>query len=192
MKFATSLCTALVWITLINTMQAQTTAIPTKQSKESIQSFSQWCKQKLTLPKETKHTVEILLEKADTQDCDRAEQELKKLSELGFLFDKISDIKPLAGLTNLTQLYLGGNKISDIKPLAGLTNLTQLSLSGNQISDIKPLAGLTNLTKVDLTENQISDIKPLSGLTNLIVLYLQENPIENPICPVKTESVCSF
>ncbi|MCY3790922.1 MAG: fibronectin type III domain-containing protein, partial [Gemmatimonadetes bacterium] len=36
----------------------------------------------------------------------------------------ISDISPLSGLTNLTELWLGGNTISDISPLSGMTNLT--------------------------------------------------------------------
>ena len=54
-------------------------------------------------------------------------------------------------------LYLGGNKIVDLSPLSGMTNLTWLYLGGNQISDLNPLAGLTNLTTLDLAGNQISD-----------------------------------
>ena len=44
-------------------------------------------------------------------------------------------MKALAGLTNLTELYLSSNQISDITPLAGLTNLTYLELWSNEISD---------------------------------------------------------
>jgi internalin A len=43
--------------------------------------------------------------------------------------------QPLAGLTNLTGLYLGMNNVSDLTPLAGLTNLEELSLNDNNISD---------------------------------------------------------
>ena len=190
MNFVRLLFTTLLWITVVNTTSSCVT--PRPQDKESIKSFSQWCKQKLTLTKKTKHTVEVLLQKAGTNDCLRASQELNKQRILDLRENKISDIKPLAALTNLTQLDLGENKISDIKPLAALTNLNQLSISFNQISDVKPLAELTNLTQLYLGANQISDVKPLAELTNLTQLNLGGNPIKNTTCPVKPESICNF
>ena len=57
-----------------------------------------------------------------------------------------------------TELYLGFNNISDLTPLAGLTNLTELVLYDNNITDLTPLAGLTNLMGLDLWENNISDL----------------------------------
>ena len=60
---------------------------------------------------------------------------------------------------NLTLLYLYDNQISDISPLAGLTNLTYLALYNNQISDISPLvanAGMNTGDKVDLRNNPLS------------------------------------
>ena len=74
--------------------------------------------------------------------------------------NQITDISPLAGLTNLTNfglLNLGRNKISDLSPLAGLTNLERLNLSYNQISDLSPLKGLTNLKSLDLSGNPIPE-----------------------------------
>ena len=68
----------------------------------------------------------------------------------------ISDLTPLAGLTNLTELILYRNNIGDLTPLAESTNLTELHLSYNKISDISPLAGLTNLTDLGLKDNNIS------------------------------------
>ena len=70
-------------------------------------------------------------------------------------------------LTNLQELYLGGNQISDLTPLAALTSLTSLELGGNQISDLTPLAALTSLTSLELGGNQISDLTPLAALTSL-------------------------
>jgi len=69
------------------------------------------------------------------------------------------------------------NAISDITPLAGLTQLTRLGLGGNNISGIIPLAGLTELTELGLDHNNISDVGPLTGLTNLNALWLSGNPI---------------
>ena len=59
------------------------------------------------------------------------------------------------------------NEVTDISPLASLTNLSRLDLTGNEISDLSPLASLTNLTKLTLTGNEISDLSPLSALTGL-------------------------
>ena len=105
------------------------TAAPIKTPK----TFTEWCQQKASLSKETKGTVEALLNVAETRNCSQANQTL----------------------TKLTSLELCGNKISDIKPLSNLTKLTSLSLWRNQISDIKPLSNLTNLTSLDLSENPL-------------------------------------
>ena len=52
-----------------------------------------------------------------------------------------------------TELHLGHNNISDVTPLAELTNLKTLWLYDNNISDVTPLAGLTNLTGLALDNN---------------------------------------
>ena len=109
-------------------------------------------------------------------------QKIKKAKDSGatvliFFRNNISDITPLAGLTNLTTLWLTHNNISDLTPLAGLTNLTTLWLAGNNTSDLTPLAGLTNLTELRLVRINITDLTPLAGLTNLTELYLDGNPI---------------
>ena len=96
------------------------------------------------------------------------------------------DIEPLRYMTNLTMLGLGndglsprGNQITDLSPLADLTNLELLRLDSNQITDLTPLAGLTNLTWLDLWNNQITDLAPLAGLANLIWLHLSSNQISD-------------
>jgi internalin A len=65
-------------------------------------TFADWCRQKADLGPEAKHTVEVLLEKAKTTECDRANQKLSSLTGLNLFENKISDIKPLESLTNLT------------------------------------------------------------------------------------------
>lgn len=167
MKFIHLSSIALIGIAMANFIPATATST---QHKQSIQSFSSLCKQKHTLRKETLYTVQILLHKAGTQNCDRAEQKLKKWQILD----------------------LSGNKISDLSPLARLTNLKELYLSYNQISDLSPLAQLTNLNFLFLESNQIGDLSPLSQLTNLQWLFVGGNPIKNKTCPVKPESVCEF
>jgi internalin A len=154
-------------------------AVVQKQRGDSGRIFADWCREKASLSPEAKYTVEVLLKKAETTECDVANQKLSSLAALYIAYNQISDVKPLESLTNLTRLHLSGNQISDIKPLASLTNLETLFLDHNQINDIKPLQSLTNLTVLTLQNNQIRDIKPLASLTNLTVLTLSQNQISD-------------
>ena len=52
------------------------------------------------------------------------------------------------------------NQISDVRPLASLTKLTELDLDGNQISDVSCLASLTELTELYIRSNQIRYVSP--------------------------------
>ncbi len=90
---------------------------------------------------------------------------------------QITDLSPLAGLTNLEKLSLYGNRIIDLRPLGRLKKLAHLRLFRNEISDITPLEGLTNLIVLSLNNNKISDVTPLTELTSLMLLGLDENPI---------------
>ena len=91
--------------------------------------------------------------------------------------NSVSDLSPLAGLTQLTYLHLCRNRISDISAVRGLTHLEELNLSRNRISDISALSGLTNLNRLYLWGNRISDISAVRGLTQLTELYLDRNRI---------------
>ena len=81
-----------------------------------------------------------------------------------------SSFHSLAGIENLVALktlYIEKYDLTDVRPLAALTNLESLILSGNQITDVNPLAALTNLTWLDLGGNQIADVRPLAAFTKL-------------------------
>ena len=123
----------------------------------------------------------------------------KNLKRLTLTFNRITDITPLAGLTQLelldvganqisdisavsemkglTSLKIFGNLITDISPLAGLVNLENLHADRNQFPDLSPLAGLSKLNAIDLSDSVITDITPLAGLTNLTFLDLARNGI---------------
>jgi Leucine-rich repeat (LRR) protein/CHAT domain-containing protein len=144
---------------------------------QTFESFADFCTNKENLTPEARHTVEVLLSKAKTQECDRAQKTLTNLTELSLIRNQIVDIKPLSKFTNLRKLNLSLNQITDVQPLSELTNLRFLVLNFNQISDVKPLSGLTNLTELFLEANQIADVKSLAGLTNLTGLSLASNQI---------------
>ncbi len=89
-----------------------------------------------------------------------------------------SDLSPLTGLTQLTNLELSFGKINDLSPLTGLTQLTNLELIGNKINDLRPIAGLTQLKSLRIPFNPISDFSPLTGLTQLTELAVSVTSVE--------------
>jgi len=91
----------------------------------------------------------------------------------------LSDVTPLASLTNLEGLRLAGTQVSDLTPIAKLTNLKELDLATTQISDVTPLAGLTNLKRLKLFGTRVSDVTPLAGLTNLEELVLSKTQVSD-------------
>ncbi|MEN6635713.1 MAG: leucine-rich repeat domain-containing protein [Clostridiaceae bacterium] len=101
--------------------------------------------------------------------------ELESLQMGGVVIDDLSAIANLKSLISLT--VFNGEQALDLTPLSGLTKLQALTLRNNKITDITPLKGLKNLTYLDLEGNQISDVTPLAGLTNMNRLFLSNNPI---------------
>lgn len=97
---------------------------------------------------------------------------------------QITDITPLAGLVNLTQLVISTSlSFSSIEALSGLVNLTQLSVTGRDIVDISPLGGMTGLQRLTMVDNKIKDISVLSGLSSLQRVDLFQNAI-NDLSPL--------
>src|SRR4028119_866318 len=74
------------------------------RSENSRRTFADWCRQKADLSHKAKYTVEVLLKLAETTECDAANLELSSLTGLSVRNNKVSDIKPLASLTNLREL----------------------------------------------------------------------------------------
>ncbi len=147
------------------------------------QSFIQWCQQRSSIPKATRHTVNMIMKEYRTNNCQVANRQLKSSSSLGLTNKKITDLRPLANLSGLLSLSLDDNQITDITPLTTLTGLRYLNLRNNQISNLKPLANLTRLSGISLKNNQISDLSPLVKLTKLRTIYLTNNQISdlNPL-----------
>ena len=97
----------------------------------------------------------------------------------------LSDISPLAGLTNLTDLDLYNNHISDISALSNLKKMKFLQIYSNSISDISPLSQMSDLHYLDAGGNKIRDISKLANLTNLTYIGLGRNNISD-ISALKT------
>ena len=91
----------------------------------------------------------------------------------------VTDLSPLATITSLVYINVGGNQVADLRPLANLTNLTGLSLWSNHVTDVSPLDSLTSLNYLNLANNRISDLSPLVSLIGLETLDLFANEIED-------------
>ncbi|MBV4431042.1 leucine-rich repeat domain-containing protein [Clostridium tyrobutyricum] len=63
--------------------------------------------------------------------------DIDKISEINFYYNKIKNISGVENLTALQKLGLGGNQITDISSIKNLTNLKYISFSGNQIWNVK-------------------------------------------------------
>ena len=105
------------------------------------------------------------------------------LGELDLRDNPITDLRPLANLTTLQDLYLSGifpnTPTLDLRPLANLINLEELTLENSKVSDISPLARLKKLRILNLSHNDISDLRPLRGLRELQELRIRGNPIKD-------------
>lgn len=102
---------------------------------------------------------------------------LESLQLGGLVIDDLSIVANMPNLMSLT--VFGGKRLTDISPLAKATNLEALTLRGNLISDITPLSGLTKLRYLDIQDNAITDVTPLTGLVSLNRLFLMNNPIDD-------------
>ena len=116
-----------------------------------------------------------------TDRCIRPLRHMVNLEILGVSLhgEGITDLSPLAGLTNLNILWVDGNNLTDITPLAGLTNLITLRLNDNNISDISALSGMTNMEALFAFRNNIGDITPLAGMPDLFFVNLNHNNISD-------------
>ena len=91
---------------------------------------------------------------------------------------QITDLSALSNLTQLEILHLFNCGASDLSPLAGLTNLTELRLLGQlAFTDLTPLSGMTELRLLELTaqgsvplrldRNCLSVLKDLTQLESI-------------------------
>jgi internalin A len=124
---------------------------------------------------------------------------------------RVSDLSPLAGLSELMSISLRGLPVTDISPLAGLASLRVfisydlpvsdfgsltrlplqiLSLEGSPVRDLTRLPGLgeNSLQSLDLSETEVSDLAPLAGLTGLRSLSLMGTAVTDlrPIAGLKS------
>ncbi len=95
----------------------------------------------------------------------------------------LSDLSPLAGLTNLKRLNVSGKSITDLSPIAELINIEDLVLFSTDVSDLSPLMDLTKMKRLYFNHAPVSDLLPLAELENLekLEIFYAEGPSLEPL-----------
>ncbi|MBR9842481.1 MAG: leucine-rich repeat domain-containing protein [Rhodobacteraceae bacterium] len=103
--------------------------------------------------------------------------QLDALRRLDLINTSVSDVRPLRGLTRLTELWLDNSPVKEIEPVSWLWNLVGLSLVNTSVADITPLSKLKGLGFLWLGGSDVRDLNPLSRLTGLEELDLGKTPV---------------
>ncbi|MEV0455881.1 leucine-rich repeat domain-containing protein [Catellatospora methionotrophica] len=94
-------------------------------------------------------------------------------AEAGLPWGSIRDLTGIEYCINVRALSLDGNGIKSLLPLAGLSQLKEVWLVQNEVRDLKPLVGLANLTTLVLEMNyKLKNVAPLAGLPDLEYLNI--------------------
>lgn len=137
------------------------------------------------------HRLYLSAINGDGQITDIKALEGKDIKELHLDGHLVSDLSPLSGAGNLTELRVSrgngaGASITSIEALNGKTKLEILCLDGQQVSDIRPLANSKSLRELGLdnwgndpSAAKIKDISALTGMTELENLRLREHEISD-------------
>jgi Leucine-rich repeat (LRR) protein len=111
------------------------------------------------------------------------------------------DLRPVASLTGLMELFIDGSKAQslevlrlltdlrelsltsvdakDLSPLGDLLLLEELTLKALPASDLAPLQSLHGLESLTAERTQVTDLEPLQGLRSLEDLGLAHSPVKD-------------
>jgi Leucine-rich repeat (LRR) protein len=108
-------------------------------------------------------------------------QEIRRTGRCNLANRELTVLPPEIGqLTNLRELWLGGNQLTALPPEIGqLTSLEALGLGHNQLTALpREIGQLTSLGRLGLVGNQLTVLPPEIGqLTNLRRLELDDNQL---------------
>jgi Leucine-rich repeat (LRR) protein len=98
---------------------------------------------------------------------------LHELEEVELFEVPVSDVSGLAGATGLRRLNIHQlgipkeQRLSDLRPLAGMRELIWLNLNRTAVTDLAPLATLPVLRSLDIHSDVEVDLSPLFEMTGL-------------------------
>jgi internalin A len=130
-------------------------------------TFARMCEDTNT-PESARNTIVALLKLTATSDCVRAEERLVAREELVLEGLGLVDLSPLAGLTRLRGLAIGGNRFHSLEALRKLERLEWIFVAGNQAPlDLAGLENLSSLQYLDISDTPVRGLSPLNTSTSL-------------------------
>ncbi|GAB4526806.1 MAG: hypothetical protein Tsb0020_44480 [Haliangiales bacterium] len=108
-----------------------------------------------------------------------SESDYRAITQLDLEGLEISDLTPLAVLTELEELVLSFTDVESIAPLSQLSKLAWLALAQTKVSDLGPIQHLHHMRSLSLAETLVVNLGPLQGLTQLESLNLRGVPADN-------------
>ena len=90
----------------------------------------------------------------------------------------IGQAPPRDWIPHITELRLERSYITDLRPIAALTELRRLILTRSRITDITPLSALTRLQHLHLSFTAVTDLAPLGGMNELEGCFLTGSLVE--------------
>jgi len=109
----------------------------------------------------------------------------KNLVSLDLQDNRITSVNILTNLTRLVLLDLGENRFPEFTLPPGLTNLTRLRLEFGVLTNLNLPAGLARLTNLSVGFNQLTSLTLPADMTNLNFLSAYQNQLTNLTLPPK-------
>jgi internalin A len=148
------------------------------RTEATAKTFLDWC----LVPEKSatvKATVDAVFRAVGTKRCAQAAAKVEKLERLNLAGLGARDLRPIAGLGNLTGLILDRNPVRDLEPLVGLRKLEVLSLNGSSVKDIRPLGRMAGLKGLAIDGTFVRDLVPVASLGGLVEFSAQGNRLQN-------------
>jgi internalin A len=119
------------------------------------------------------------LKQLDIRVAEPLGDQLKDLQNLRgmAIYGPVNDVCSLAGLKQLTNLYLIKSGIRDISCLKDLKELVDINLRGNPIKSIAQLAPLPVLMNLSIQDTLIEDLSALTGNPNAYIFETDGAPL---------------
>lgn len=102
---------------------------------------------------------------------------LSNLQHLQVPNTQVADLTPIALLDNLQILNIFGTEVADLAPIANLVNLQQLQVYNTHVADLTPISQLINLQLLIISNTQVADLAPIANLTNLQQLFISNTRV---------------
>lgn len=117
---------------------------------------------------------------ADLTPIYEALKELSKITEIDIADNEsITELNPLAELSDLRYLDCSGTKVSDINPIRNLNGIKELNISDTEITDISNLKYANVVRNFKADNNKISDVSIVEYFKDLNELSISGTDVSD-------------